>query len=427
MLGVTLSCCACILVHSHLIGYGPYHDALQRALIAVADTIVNSHAAAVIALLTALLAAATLGLIVVAALLRKSTHRLAARKSSPSTTTFVVWTQEFEFTLSPSGSQAGEEEEVKIKGRCTTCWGGLVLRGEGENGAVSGIECFVCKKKLVGEDAGNAYHRVLEEATNNVWKMSLGFPPTREHGPFAGKLFPHLPRQTEDDVRERIASKASKVKRGNPGEWLTRTDFPLGDAAYLYLQARLFVATISDIYASNDEAVVSFRKAKTSDDPRHDANDLNRRLGSTMARGMMSAFACELAMKAISLTVNDAARKTHDLLCLYDRLPESSRQRLEFDSPDIRTVMQNGRHTFGEWRYFQSGKKKALQAIIDTDLEQSLGKAARVFLDEAETVGLRGGVDMKARRDVTDHGDTKKKHYKYRATIRGAENPPKLV
>ena len=55
-----------------------------------------------------------------------------------------------------------------------------------------------------------------------------------------------------------------------------------------------------------------------------------------MARGMMSAFACELAMKAVSLTVNDAARKTHDLLCLYDHLPKSSKQRLEFDFPDIR-------------------------------------------------------------------------------------------
>ena len=344
--------------------------------------------------------------------------------SEPSTTTFVVWTQEFEFTLSPSGSQAGKEAEVKIKGRCTACWGGLVLRGEKENGVVSGIECCVCKKKLVGEDAANAYHRARNEAIDNVWKMSLGFPPTRETSPFVGKLFPHLPRQTEDDLRERIAS---KVEQRNPGEWLTRKDFPLGTAAYLYLQARLFVAAISDMYASYDEAVVSFRKAKTSDDPRHDAHALNRRLGSTMARGMMSAFACELAMKAVSLTVNDAARKTHDLLCLYDHLPKSSKQRLEFDFPDIRNVMRKGKHTFGEWRYFQSGKKKALQAIIDSDLEQSLGKAARVFLDEAETVGLRGGVDMKAQRDVTDHGDTKKAHYKYRATMKGAENPPKLV
>ena len=344
--------------------------------------------------------------------------------SEPSTTTFVVWTQEFEFTLNPSGSKAGKEEEVKVKGRCTACWGGLVLRGEKENGIVSGIKCCVCKKKLVGEDAANAYRRVLEEAINNDWKMSLGFPPTRENSPFVGKLFLHLPRQTEDDIRERIAS---KVEQRDQRKWLTRRDFPLGTAAYLYLQARLFVAAVSDMYASYDEAVVRFRKAKTRDDPRHDEHDLNRRLGSTMARGMMSAFACELVMKAISLTVDDEARKTHDLLCLYDHLPESSRQRLEFDFPDIRKVMREGQHTFGDWRYFQSGKKKALKAVIDPDLEQSLGKAARVFLDEAETVGLRGGVDMKARRDLTDHGDTKKAHYKYRATMKGAENPPKLV
>ena len=156
----------------------------------------------------------------------------------------------------------------------------------------------VCNKKLVGEDAANAYHRVLEEANNNVWKMSLGFPPTREVSPFVGKLFPHLPRQTEDDIRERIAS---TVEQKDSREWLTRKDFPLGTAAYLYLQARLFVAAGSDMYASTDEAVVRLRKAKTRDDPRHPEHDLNRRLGSTMARGMVSSFACELVMKAVSL------------------------------------------------------------------------------------------------------------------------------
>ena len=89
-----------------------------------------------------------------------------------------------------------------------------------------------------------------------------------------------------------------------------------------------------------------------------------------MARGMMSAFACELAMKAISLTVNDEAQRHHDLLRLYRGLPESSRQRLEFDFPNIPNVMKSGRHRFGKWRYFESGKKEALKAIIDSDLEQ---------------------------------------------------------
>ena len=67
------------------------------------------------------------------------------------------------------------------------------------------------------------------------------------------------------------------------------------------------------------------------------------------------------------------------------------------------------------------------KGIIKVRLEQSLGKAARVFLDEAEIVGLRGGVDLKARRDVTDQGDTKEARYRFRATLKGAENPPRLA
>ncbi|WP_419942742.1 hypothetical protein [Candidatus Palauibacter sp.] len=304
-------------------------------------------------------------------------------------TNSVVWTQEFKFTLSPSNSQPAKEEEVKGKGRCAECWGGLLLRGEGENGVVSGIKCCVCNKKLTGEDAVNAYHRVWKEAIANAWKMSLGSPPAREEGPFVSKLFPHLPRQTQDDIQERIESRVVQKDRG---KWLTRADFPLkkGEAAYLYLQARLLVAAVSDMFASHDEAVVSFRKATTRDGPRHDEHDLYQRLGSTMARGMMSAFACELVTKAVSLTINDEARKIHDLLRLYRDLPEFSRQRLEFDFPDIEEVMEEGRHRFREWRYFRREKKEALTAIIGTSLEQSLGKAARVLLDEAEIVGLQG-------------------------------------
>ena len=338
-------------------------------------------------------------------------------------TTFVVWTKDFECTLSPAGPEAGKEEEVKVKGRCEACWGGLALRGEGESGVVSRIKCGVCNKSLAGEAAADEYRRVLEEAIDNAWRASVGFPPTRERSRFVCKLFPHLPRLTEDEVRERIASKAAQRDQS---ERLTRRDFPLGEAAYLYVQARLLVAAVSDLYASHDEAVVGFRRAATNDDPGDDERDLNRRLGSTMARGMMSAFACELAMKAISLTVSDEARRKHDLLLLYRDLPEASRQRLEFDFPGITEVMEEGRQRFGRWRYFERGKKESLTAIIGTSLEQSLGKAARVLLDEAEIVGLRGGVDMKAQRDVTDHGDTKNAHYRFRATMEGAENPPRF-
>ena len=340
-----------------------------------------------------------------------------------SSTTFVAWTQDFEFTLSPSGPPTGSEEDVKVKGRCAACWGGLALRGKGEIGGVTSITCRVCNEKLVGEAADAEYRRVLEEAIANVWRASMGFPPTRERGRFVCKLFPNLPRLTEDEVRRRIAANGGRKARR---EGLSRRDFPLGEAAYLYVQARLLVAAVNDRYASHDEAVVGFEKAETSDDPRRDERDLNRRLGSTMARGMISAFACELAMKAIALTVADEALREHDLLRLYRDLPQSIRQRLEFDYPGIAESMEEGRQRFGRWRYFEGGKREALTAIIDTNLEQSLGKAARVFLDEAEMIGLRGGVDMKARRDLKDQGDTTRAHYRFDATIRGSEMPPKL-
>ena len=338
-------------------------------------------------------------------------------------TTSVAWTREFEFTLSPSEPEAGREAEVKVKVRCAGCWGGLVLRGKEENGAVTSLTCRVCNRKFAGEAANDEYHRMLKKALGDVWRISWGFPPPRADGPFVGKLFPHLPRQTEDEVRERIAS---HIEPDDAGKWLTRRDFPLGTAAILYLQARLLMTTVTDLYATPDEAVVNFHTAKPVDDPRQNVHDLYRRLGTTMTRGMMAAFACELLLKAISLTVKNEARKTHDLLCLYDHLSDVSKARLEFDYPDIPNVMDEGRHRFGSWRYFETGKKEALTAIIDTSLEQSLGKAARVLLDEAEMVGLQGGVDMKARRDVTDHGETKMAHYKFEAAVKGSENPPKL-
>ena len=336
----------------------------------------------------------------------------------------VVWTQDFEFPLSPSGHPTEPEAEVKVKGRCAACWGGLVLRGKGENGVVTSIACQVCNEKLAGEAADDEYRRIFKEAIDNAWRASMEFPPTRERGRFVCKLFPNLPRLTEDEFHQRIAAKDGRRNRSG---WLSRQDFRAGQVAYLFLQARLLVAAVSDMYASHDEAVVGFEKvATTGDDPKYPERDLNRRLGSTMARGMMSAFACELAMKAISLTVADEALKKHDLLLLYRDLPESSRQRLEFDYPRIGEVMEEGRQRFGKWRYFERRKKEALKAIIDTSLEQSLGKAARVFLDEAEMVGLRGVVDMKARRDVMDEGDTKRARYRFDATLRGSENPPKL-
>ena len=115
-----------------------------------------------------------------------------------------------------------------------------------------------------------------------------------------GRLVGRRDRKTEEQFMRRISANAAK---GGKAGWLTRKDFPPG---------------------------------------------------STMTRALMSAFACELAMKAIRLTRLDEARKQHDLLALYRDLPEDSRTRMEMDYPGIEAILQKARHTFGKWRYFET-------------------------------------------------------------------------
>ena len=117
----------------------------------------------------------------------------------------------------------------------------------------------------------------------------------------------------------------------------------------------------------------------------------------------------------------EATRSPSPVPCL----PESSRERLEFYFPGIAEVVKEVRQRFRRWGYFLRDKKEALTAVTCTILEQSLDKAARVLLDEAEVVGLRGGEDLKPRPDVTDRGDRKKALCKFRATMKGAEDPPR--
>ena len=167
--------------------------------------------------------------------------------------------------------------------------------------------------------------------------------------------------------------------------------------------------------------------------PAFDGNDdetrkseLMKRLGSTMTVAMMSAFACELAMKAIRLTRMDEARKSHDLLRLYRDLPQDGRQRIEADFPGIVSTLERGRHTFDKWRYFEVNMDgRGISAMIDTERAFALAKAARVILDEAEIAGLRYSVCVDATRMDTRKGDRKDIHIKHRLSVTGTEAPLK--
>ena len=150
-------------------------------------------------------------------------------------------------------------------------------------------------------------------------------------------------------------------------------------------------------------------------------------MGTTRTEAMTAAFACELAMNAICLTCKDEAIRTHDLIELYHDLPQRSRTRIEADYPEIAAVMEAGRQTFGEWRYFQKSVGEAgLRAMIDMQQARALGKAARVFLDEADMVGLATSFKMQANRKIRVVGDTEFTSDTINVEMTGGENPPSL-
>ena len=149
-------------------------------------------------------------------------------------------------------------------------------------------------------------------------------------------------------------------------------------------------------------------------------------MGATMVEGMISAFACELAMKAISLTCKDEAIKTHDLLDLFKDLPKESRLRISADYPDIVVLMEQARQVFGAWRYFENNVgERGMSAMIDMPRAHALGKAARVIIDEAEMVGLRGELEVNAKQDVREIGAARTYNYRINAKVTGGESPPK--
>lgn len=149
-----------------------------------------------------------------------------------------------------------------------------------------------------------------------------------------------------------------------------------------------------------------------------------RNMGSLMGSAMMSAFSCELALKAIALATNDEARKEHDLLKLYTDLPDESRYRLLADYSEVEDVLKQSRLTFGKWRYFESdSSSQALRSTVDARRARELAKAARVILDEATFVGLYGKVELNAHRRTSAIGDVKTHDDDIRVTVTGGERP----
>ena len=330
------------------------------------------------------------------------------------------------------------EVSVRQKGRCRKCWGSLVGR-TGDNHEYTGIKCLVCGNTLEGMEARNEAHRMDKESLSNAIGLTSPSPSNvqyEEAAVFLWKVFPDLHRQSEQELQSHIRHH-SQPKRG----WLTRHSFPEGAPSYFYLQAWELMAAVECLprYIS----VTHFPKTDINEDdslsvhmhehlpsftdyPQFSEHDMIRRLGSTMGSGVLSAFACELVIKAICLTVHGEAQRTHDLSVLYGNLPNSSHRRLVADLHNIEAEIHDCRHLFGDWRYFEHHiGEDAMRALIDTQRVQRLAQVTRVLLDEGNIMGL--GCDVRTTTTKYTRIDRGERQHKYETNIRlrPREGPPK--
>ena len=193
------------------------------------------------------------------------------------------------------------------------------------------------------------------------------------------------------------------------------------------LPRELSVARIHDFDVQDDGlATIYIPEEELGEHSKTSEYELMKRLGSTMTIAMMSAFACELTMKAIRLTRMHEARKSHDLSRLYSDLPADSRERVTEDYPAIDSVLERARHTFDKWRYFEANVGgRGMSVMIDTQRAFDLAKTARVLLDEAEMMGLGYSVDIKATQRFTKVDDRQHRHVKHDLSAKGTEAPPR--
>ena len=347
-----------------------------------------------------------------------------------------LWHEMKSIKLGDQEYMLGKEGRFRLKGRCRRCWGGLIGKGGAEH-APTAIRCRVCGALLEGDDAGEEYQRMSDQSAENTFNLALGLPlKYREDATFVQKVFPYIDRQPRDEFGQRINAEASKESKKG---WLTRRKFPAGSAGFLFLQARalmsgverlpreLSVARFSDYDMHDDgSATVYLSKEEMSEHSKTREYELMKRLGSTMTIAMMSAFACELALKAIRLTLMHEARQSHDLWLLYCDLPEHSRTRIEEDFPEVDSVLRGARHTFDKWRYFEANVGgRGMNAMIDTERAFALAKAARVLLDEAEMMGLGYSVALQATQRATKVDGREHVHVRHHLSTRGTEAPPR--
>ena len=280
-----------------------------------------------------------------------------------------------------------------------------------------------------------------KEMVVNLLNGDLGRDAEYGDGPFAFKIFPQMDRLTEDEFERRVASSGHNNAQERRRDRLTRSSFEKGSVGWLFLEARILMSAIAHDRTPQARIVPDFPELDVredgslavristdglSRDPDHHRQRTMKVMGANMMEAMISAFACELAMKAICLTTRDEALRSHDLLDLLNGIPDPSIGRIRADYPEIDDLMEEERQTFGSWRYFEkSAEGKGMSAMINPTRARAMARAARVILDEAEIVGLSGRISMEAEQNVQLSGSERDYNHEITATVKGTEWPPR--
>ena len=267
-------------------------------------------------------------------LLKPSTPDIDTR---PSTTAIEIeWGFDLDSVTTERSFGNGNPQKASLKRRCAGFWGGLVGRLN-DHHQVTGIKCRVCGEKLEGDAARDEHTRMQSEGATNMLNIEFGWLPRyADDATFVQKVLPVREHVPKDEVAARIAQATAKPNKEK--QHLTRHDFPPGSPGFFVLQATVLMASVEDVsspggwsiadfphvrFRDDGTAVCTLYTSGMTDDPQFRERRLTRRMGQTMTAAMISAFACELAMKAITLTAEDKAAKTHDLLALYRNLPRT--------------------------------------------------------------------------------------------------------
>ena len=327
------------------------------------------------------------------------------------------WRYQF-WDRAPDDPLVGPARMVDIAGRCTDCWGSAVGRMDG-NGRWIRIECRVCGRRVDAGDAEREAKRMTLEAERNFPRVRVGRGAVyHENARFVLKMLPDMDRnkvefeKRVDDAKRRTQPKPKR---------LTRCDFPEGTPGYLYLQACALVSglgalpremsaiSLSDFDFENPRSISGLmvdatgRVQMSTQVPRKPSSTgrMVERMGTAIIAGFAAALACEVGMKAILMTRLDEAKRSHDLLELYESLPQDCRERLQADFAGIADILSKYRHAFGAWRYFsQSAGQDATLALVDMDRIRGLGRAARVIVDEGVVAGLQYDIDLRYHVDL---------------------------